>query len=191
MLEFVLTQKNASVRKKITLKSLLAAGIVLLAVLLPLAVHAAAGEDGGVTWLPMYFPVLLGGCLLGLRWGLGIGIASPIVSFFLTSAMGDAMPAAARLPFMAAELAVFASVSGLFSRKIYHNGWMAFPAVLLAAVSGRALFLAAAIGLQAIAPWPVSAVWAQIQSGAIGLLVQAVAVPLIVIGLRAILRKES
>ena len=51
------------------------------------------------------------------------------------------MPAAVRLPFMAAELALMALVTGLFSDAIVKRAWMAFPAVLLAQVSGRAFFL--------------------------------------------------
>lgn len=69
----------------------------------------------------------LAGCLLGVRRGLGVGIASPLFSFAVTSLAGNAMPAAARLPFMIAELAMFAVVSGLFSKKIYENGWAGFP----------------------------------------------------------------
>ena len=139
----------------------------------------------------MYLPVLLGGCLLGTWWGLGVGILSPLVSFAVTSAMGSAMPAAARLPFMTAELAVFAAVSGLFSAKISENGWMAFPAVLLASVSGRAVFLLLTAIFQSVAPFTVSVVWSQIQSGFIGLILQAVLVPLMVMGIRALMRREK
>ena len=59
-----------------------------------------------------------------------MGMLSPIISFIITSAMGDPMPAAQRLPFMVAELAVFAVVSGLFTKKISDNGLWAFPAVM-------------------------------------------------------------
>ena len=124
MLESVLARRGASLKVKITVKSLVALGVVALAVLLPQLVHLAAGASGGVRLLPMYLPVLLGGCLLGTWWGLGVGLASPLASFALTSAFGEAMPAAARLPFMMAELAVFAVVSGLFSEKIAETaGW--------------------------------------------------------------------
>ncbi|MDE7181623.1 MAG: hypothetical protein K2O41_01145, partial [Clostridia bacterium] len=118
MIESVLAKKNYSAKTKITVKSLISAGLVALAVILPQIIHAAFGSAGGVQWLPMYLPVLLGGCLLGWTWGLGVGIASPVVSFLITLAFGNPMPAAARLPFMIAELAVFAAVSGLFTEKI-------------------------------------------------------------------------
>ena len=190
MLENVLARRNASLKIRITVKSLVSVGIVALAFLLPQFVHLVLGQAGGMQWLPMYLPVLLGGCLLGTWWGLGVGIASPLISFAITSAMGNAMPAAARLPFMAAELAVFASVSGLFSRKISENGWMAFPAVLLAAVCGRAFFLLLAVLFQGIAPFSPALVWSQIQTGFVGLILQAVVVPFAVMGLKLLLDRE-
>ena len=191
MIENILARKGISLKIRLTGKSLVSAGVIILAVVLPQLVHLAAGPSGGMTWLPMYLPVLLGGCLLGTWWGLGVGILSPLVSFAVTSAMGSAMPAAARLPFMTAELAVFAAVSGLFSAKISENGWMAFPAVLLAAVSGRAVFLLLTAIFQSVAPFTVSVVWSQIQSGFIGLILQAVLVPLMVMGIRALMRREK
>lgn len=191
MIESVLTRKNVNVKTKITVKSLLAAGIVALAVLLPQLVHIAAGAQGGAQWLPMYLPVLLGGCLLGWRWGLGIGVLSPLISFAVTSLFGNAMPAAARLPYMVAELAVFAAVSGLFSEKIADNGWMAFPAVLLAAVSGRATFLLLAAVFQSVSPLSAATAWAQIQTGLVGLVLQAVLVPFIVLGLSQLLARDK
>lgn len=190
MLENVLARHNVSFKIRITVKSLVSAGIVALAVLLPQLVHLVFGQAGGVQWLPMYLPVLLGGCLLGTWWGLGVGVAAPLVSFAITSAMGNAMPAASRLPFMVAELAVFAAVSGLFSKKIAANGWMAFPAVLLAAVSGRTVFLLLVLLFQGVAPFSPALVWAQIQTGFIGLILQAVVVPFVVMGLKVLLDRD-
>ena len=138
MFENALTLRNVSSGRKIAYKSLVSAGIIAMAVILPQLVHLALGQPGGVKWLPMYLPVLIGGCLLGAPWGLAVGILSPLCSFLLTSAMGSPMPMAARLPFMAAELAVFAVISGLFTKKISVNGLWAFPAVILAQIAGRA-----------------------------------------------------
>ena len=191
MLENYLVRKNVSIRLKITVKSLVSLGVVALAVLLPQLVHLIAGQAGGVQWLPMYLPVLLGGCLLGWAWGLGVGVLSPLVSFAVTSAWGDPMPALARLPFMMAELAVFALVSGLFSKKIAENGWMAFPAVLLAAVSGRAFFLLLAVIFQGVAPFTPALIFSQILEGLLALVLQAVIVPFIVMGIRALMQREK
>lgn len=191
MIESVLVRRNVALRVKVTVKMLVSLAVVALAVLLPQLVHLAAGAQGGVQWLPMYLPVLLGGCLLGWQWGLGVGVLSPVVSFAVTALAGDPMPAAARLPYMMAELAVFAAVSGLFSNKIVRNGWMAFPAVLLAQVAGRLTFLALAAVFQAVSPLTAAAVWSQIRAGLLGMVAQAVIVPFLVMGVRALLVREK
>lgn len=191
MIESVLTRKHARSGVKIAVKTLISAGIIALAVILPQLVHLAAGAQGGAAWLPMYLPVLLGGCLLGWKWGLGVGILSPLVSFAVTSIGGNAMPAASRLPYMIAELAVFAAVSGLFSRKIVENGWMAFPAVLLAQVAGRLFFLLTAAIFQSVSPLSAAAVWSQIRAGLLGMVLQVVVVPFLVMGLRLLLKEKN
>ena len=191
MLENVLTRKGYSLKMKLTIKSLVSFGIVALAVALPQIVHAIAGASGGVTWLPMYLPVLLGGCLLGTVWGLGVGILSPIASFLITLAAGNPMPALARLPFMVAELAVFAVISGLFSKKIAQNGWMAFPAVLLAQVAGRSTFMLLVLIFGSVTPFTPALIFSQIQAGLWGMLLQAVIVPFMVMGLGYLMNPEK
>lgn len=190
MLEQVMTTRSCSLKVKLTVKGLVSFGLIVLAVLLPQLVHLTLGQAGGVRWLPMYLPVLLAGCLLGVRWGIGVGVLSPVVSFALTSLWGDPMPSAARLPFMMAELCVFAAVSGIFSKQIAKNGWMAFPAVLLGAVVGRAFFLLLAVLFQSVAPFTVETVLSQIETGLSGLVLQAATVPLLVMGLRALIQRE-
>ncbi|MCM1306095.1 MAG: ECF transporter S component [Bacteroides sp.] len=189
MLENVLAKKSFKV--KITVKSVISVLLVALAVGLPQIIHVALGQAGGVQWLPMYLPVLLGGCLLGWAWGLGIGVASPIVSFLITLAAGNPMPTAARLPFMIVELAVFAAISGLFSKKISANGWMAFPAVLLAQVAGRSVFILLVLIFQSVTPFTPALIWSQIETGLLGMVLQAVLVPFIVMGLRLLLNRDK
>ncbi len=191
MVESILVKKNCSVKIKITVKSLISVGLVALAVALPQLVHLALGSAGGVQWLPMYLPVLIGGCILGIGWGVGIGLAAPIVSFLITLGTGNPMPAAARLPFMMAELAVFAVVSGLFAKKINVNAWLAFPAVLLAQVSGRAVFMLLAVVFQSVTPFSPALIWSQIQAGLLGMVLQAVVVPFAVMGLKLLLNRDS
>ena len=190
MFEQALSMRQVAAGKKIAYKTLVSAGLIALAAALPQIVHLILGAPGGVKWLPMYLPVLIGGCPLGAEWGLAVGVLSPLVSFLLTSALGNPMPAAARLPFMMAELAVFALVTGLFSKLIAKNALWAFPAVWAAQLAGRAAFL----GIVALAAGhtelTAAAVWGQIQTGFPGLGVQAVLVPLIVIGLRTLLLKD-
>lgn len=191
MIDAILTRRNVSVKTKITVKSLVSAALIALAVILPQIVHAALGAPGGVKWLPMYLPVLIGGCLLGWKWGLSVGVLSPIVSFLVTLSFGNPMPAAVRLPYMIAELAVFATVTGLFSKAISEKSRMAFPAVLLAAVAGRLTFLAVAAIFQTVSPLSAAIVWEQIQTGLLGLVLQAVIAPAIIMVLSFIINRES
>ncbi len=191
MIENALRSRQVSFKLGITVKALISAGIVALAVLLPQLAHLALGEQAGMRFLPMYLPVLLGGCLLGWQWGLGIGLLSPLVSYLITAAAGSPMPALARLPFMMAELAVFAVVCGVFSDKIARNGLMAFPAVLLAQLGGRSVFLLSAAVFSGVSPLNAAMVWSQIQTGFAGLLIQAVLAPVIIIGLKALTDKSG
>ena len=118
MFENALELRQVALSRRVSYKAVVSAGLAALAVLLPQVVHLALGQPGGVRWLPMYLPVLIGGCLLGWKWAIVVGALSPVMSFAITSMIGEAMPALPRLPFMVAELAVFAVVSGLFSKKI-------------------------------------------------------------------------
>ena len=129
--------------------------------------------------------------MLGWQWGLGIGLLSPLVSYLITAAAGSPMPALARMPFMMAELAVFAVICGVFSDKIAKNGLMAFPAVLLAQLGGRSVFLLSAAAFSGVSPLNAAMVWGQIQTGFAGLLIQAVLAPVIIIGLKAFMDKSG
>ncbi len=191
MLDLALTRKNYKLGLKITIKTIVSIVLIALAIGLPQIVHLTVGSKGGMIWLPMYLPVLLAGCVLGVWWGLGVGIASPILSFLLTSINNNPMPALNRLPFMIVELAVFAVISGLFSKKINKNKWMAFPAIILAQLAGRVTFILMALIFQNVSGLSVEVVISQIRTGVSGLILQAVALPFIVIGLSIFLNKEK
>lgn len=192
MFENALTMRNLSYGTKITYKTLVSAGLVVLAVVLPQFIHhLALGAPGGVQWLPMYLPVLIGGCLLGAKWGIAVGVLSPLISFLITSAMGNPMPMVARLPFMMSEFAVFAVVSGLFTNKIVQNGFWAFPSVILAQVTGRVVFLGLVALTQSMTDITVPMIWQQIQTGFIGLFAQAIIVLVLIIELRKVLVKDN
>ncbi|MCH5180782.1 MAG: hypothetical protein J1F32_06185 [Erysipelotrichales bacterium] len=191
MLDLVLSQRNINTKVKISIQALVSILVVLLAVALPQFVHIFAGSAGGVTYLPMYLPVILGGCLLGAYWGLGVGIMSPLVSFLLTSLMENPMPIAARLPYMIMELAIFGLVSGLFSKKIFENKWIVYPAVISAILLGRLSFLAISFIFQSVSVVKGNAVWTQILNGYMGVLIQLAVVPVIVTILRHLLKKDN
>ena len=92
---------------------------------------------------------------------------------------------------MMAELAVFALISGMFSKQIERRSWVAFPAVIAAELCGRAFFIASVALFGSGTPFTVSMIWAQIRTGFIGLAIQAVIVPLAVIGIGKLLEREA
>lgn len=191
MIESVLTLKQVTYKKKITIKSLISIGIVAIAVALPMLVHLFAGNSGGVKWLPMYLPILIGGCLLGAKWGSAIAIFSPIVSYFITLMTGTPMPSLERLPFMVAELVVFAVTCGVFSKKIMKNSLIVIPAVLIAEILGRSVLMLLAVIFNKYTSFTPEIIWGQIKTGLLALGLQAILVPLIVIGLKYLLNKNN
>lgn len=191
MFENTLSLHNISYGKKITYKTLVSAGLIILAVVLPQILHITLGQAGGVKFLPMYLPILIGGCFMGVKWGISVGILSPLISFLLTSVIGSPMPSAERLPFMMAELAVFAAVSGTFTRKISENCLWAFPAVILAQISGRSVFLGLAAVMNSFVDFTPAMIWEQIKNGTIGLIIQTVLVPTVMIILKKLMIKDN
>ncbi len=191
MIESILKRKGISFKAKVAIKSAISLFSVVLAVVLPQIVHIVAGSKGGVTWLPMYLPVLIGGCLLGMRCGLAVGILSPLCSFLLTSLTGTPMPAPVRLPYMMAELSVMAAVCGLFSKKINVNALWSFVAIAVAFVSGRGAFMVFATVFSVVSPLSATIVWSQIVSGIWGVLVQTILLPLVIILLSVLLKRKK
>lgn len=191
MIDNVISKKQWSLGKKICVKTIISLTIILTAVGLPQLAHLTMGAQSGIKYLPMYLPVIIGGAIMGTAWGLGIGILAPVVSFLITSAISNPMPALARLPFMIAELGVFALVTGTFSKLVYKKPWTAFIAVLTAEIIGRSVF----IGLIAIfakyTPFSVPMIWVQIKTGFIGLALQALIAPLVIIGIRYLIKKDA
>ena len=185
MLDLVLSKRSFAFRTSV--KSAISVLLVVLAVALPQIAHAAGGTAAASVWMPMYAPALLAGCLLGWQWGLGVGIASPLVSFGITTlALGTGMPRAAGLPYYVLELAAYGLISGLFAKKIQKNVWLAFPAVISAQVSGRAVYLV----YNLIAGRDFISLWGNIQTGLTGLYLQALLVPLLVIVLAYAIKRD-
>lgn len=58
-------------------------------------------------------------------------------------------------------------------------------------MSGRTVFVILSAIFGSLLDLPVATVWAQIQTGFVGLILQAVIVPFIVMGLAVIIKKEK
>lgn len=186
MLDFVLKKQKLAV--KMSVKATISVLLVVMAVALPQITHLVGGAQAGSLWMPMYMPALLAGILLGWQWGLSVGVLSPVVSYgFTTLALGSAMPNLQRLPYMILEIGAYGLISGLFSTKVQKTPALAFPVVLGAQVSGRAIYLI----YNLIAGRDFASLWSSVQTSMIGLYAQAILVPAIAIALCMVLKHEK
>ena len=191
MIESILVKREAKAKTKLTVKSLLSVGLVALATILPMLVHLAVGAQGGMVWLPMYLPVVIGGVLLGTLWGVGIAATSPLVSFIITSIVSSPMPALSRLPFMIVELVVFALVCGLFSKLIAKKVWVTPIAVVSSIVAGRLVFLALVAIFESVSSLSVSMVLSQIVAGWPGVIMLVALTTILTLILNKTLNREA
>lgn len=58
MLSILLENTNIKTKTKIGIKTIIATIFIALAVILPQLVHLIAQANGGMMWLPMYYPVI-------------------------------------------------------------------------------------------------------------------------------------
>ncbi len=187
MLDLVLERKSSLYR--VFIKLLISIVSISLAIALPQIVHLFLGSSGGINYLPMYYPVIIAGAILGYKYGVAVGLISPILSYLLT--LNNPMPALSRLPFMTFELMLFGLVSGLFSKMIYKNKWMSFVAVLVTAIIGRTLYLSSVAVFESISSLSLSLVYEQVISGLFGLGLLVILSSLIIILIRRILVKNE
>lgn len=180
MIDGILSKRNASTKACLTVKILISLAVIAMAVAFPQIVHMATGAAGGVKWLPMYLPVIIGACVLGAKWGVAAAILSPITGFLLTSAFSSPMPAAARLPFMAAELAVMALIAGAFCSLIVKNAAWSIAATAASLVIGRTFFMLLVVIFQSITPFSPAVIMGQIITGIPGLISNLAIVPIVV-----------
>jgi len=161
------------------IQALVVAGLMIaIGVLMPWLLGHAVGLPGTVL-LPMHIPVLLGGLLVGPKYGLLIGIITPILSNLITG-MPPTFP---MLPIMIGELGVYGFVSGLIFSKAskIQNGFVrVYASMLPAMILGRAMygaifgimFLTSGTGMALTVP-------AALVMGLPGIAIQLVAIPII------------
>lgn len=111
--------------------------LIALGVLLPQIFHIIGGQTVGATFLPMHFPVIIAGFLLGPVWGIIIGVIVPLLSFMLTG-----MPPIFPVPilvFMLFELPAYGFFAGLLKRVFKYNFYIdLYLSLVLSLILGRA-----------------------------------------------------
>lgn len=107
---------------------------IALCVVLPFAFHGI--PSGGRIFCPIHIPVLICGLVCYWRYGMICGLLGPVISSLLTG-----MPAAAVLPPMMIECAVYGAVTGLIMQFV-HTGRIyvdLYLGLITAMIAGRVL----------------------------------------------------
>ena len=157
-----------------TLDLILTGLFVGIGLLLPFVLGHAAGIPG-VVLLPMHLPILLCGFFCGPRYGALAGIVTPILSSLLTG-MPPVFP---MLPIMILELSMYGFMCGFLYRRMKLPVYAALP---LAMIAGRIVYAATFSVLVLTATGPVMAlpVWIAVTTGAPGIAIQLLLVPILV-----------
>jgi len=147
--------------------------LIALGVLIPTVLHQFG--MAGAVFLPMHFPVIIGGLMFGPLCGLIVGLCSPVLSFSLTG-----MPPPPVIFAMIPELMTYGGVCGCLRRELKAP---VFASLAAGMATGRVVLGLAVWALAAVldfhaTPWAF--VKAAIATGLPGIGGQAVLIPLLV-----------
>lgn len=155
-------------------------GFVLLAVLVPWVCHQF--HLAGATFLPMHVFVLLAGVIFGWRAGLVVGFLTPLASYAISG-----MPVLQILPQIVVELSAYGLAAGILHEKLKLR---AIWSLVGAMISGRLALCLAVLSIYLIvgeiysplglAANPFSVVWAVINQGWPGIVIQLALIPIVV-----------
>ncbi|MDO9628760.1 MAG: ECF transporter S component [Acholeplasmataceae bacterium] len=169
--------KNRSeIRKMILASFFIALGIVLPFVTGNIAIL-------GSRFLPMHIPVLFAGIILGWKYGLLVGLITPLLRA-VTIGMPPLFPVATVMAF---ELATYGFLIGLFYRILPKKYVFVFVSLILAMIGGRIVW-----GIAASLIYPLAGFNFNFQiflAGALinavpGIILQLILIPALFIGLK-------
>ncbi len=167
--------------KHLQIKKLVISAMMLaLCLLLPFLTGQI--REIGRMLAPMHLPVLICGYVCGPVWGFAVGlVAAPLRSMIFS------MPAVPECFFMAAELAVYGLMSGLFYRIFPKKLPFYYVSLLISMVSGRILYGIlhfAVAGIQGNSYLFETFLAATVLGSIPGMILQLVLIPLILAGLK-------
>lgn len=171
-----LKKKRAIVDILSTAKSKYVIGTILLSLMgiaLPRIFHILAGSSAGAMFLPMHIAVLIAALVFGVRSSSVVASVSVIFSYLLTG-----MPTMERLPYMLAELLIYAVLLGLLNQKCSK-----YISLVLTMIIGRIFYagvLFAAVNLLELSAYGIS-VMESLKAGYPGIILQLICIPLIAI----------
>lgn len=125
-------------KKEIT-KITIATMCIAIAICFAMVIHLIGGMQLGNIISPMHIPVFIGGMILGWKYGLVIGILTPLISS-LTRGVPPIMPTGLG---MSLELGTYGLVAGLFSSniKLTKNQFVnLYLALIIGMIAGRLVY---------------------------------------------------
>ncbi|MFI3284624.1 MAG: ECF transporter S component [Erysipelotrichaceae bacterium] len=169
-----------------TNRIVLASLFLALGLIIPYVCGHAAGIPGTVL-LPMHLSVFVAGMVLGPVYGLGIGLLTPVLSMMLTG-----MPSGTTLITMIVELGVYGYVSGFACHSKSKKSLYIY--LVMAMIAGRiayaiVLFIGKDI-FQIEAAAILLKVWSAFTTGLIGVGLQFLLVPPIVVAIRKVVKDD-
>lgn len=159
-------------------KIVYSAFFITLGIVLPSIFHFIGGPGLGKVFLPMHFPVLIGGAFLGSSAGLIIGILTPILSSLFTG-MPPVIP---MLPIMIGEVALYGLIMGYLYFKLKIN---IVISLLLSMIAGRIMaglvvvILVYGFGLAQLPANPIIYISGTITAGIPGIIGQIILIPVV------------
>ena len=130
-------------QRKLNVTNLTLAGLfIALGLIIPYFAGHAFGVPGTVL-LPMHIPVLMAGLLLGWRYGIAVGLVTPLLSSILTG-MPPFLPV---LPHMMVELTTYGFLTGLLRKKLKWPVYISLPTAMIIGRLMAAPFIFFILGL--------------------------------------------
>ncbi len=153
------------------------------------------GAVSGQTFLPMHIPVLLAGLTVSSTCGAITGVLCPLLSCFLTS-----MPTLIKMPFMCIELFCYGFFAGLFTKffdkKLKNKVLSVYISLLASQICGRivnilcTMIIVYIFGMQNPAI-SVKAALLSVPAGIVGIVIQLVFIPPIVLAIKRVSAKKN
>lgn len=173
-------------KQKETFKIVLSAIFIALAYVLPFLTGNI--PQIGSKLCPMHIPVILCGFICGWKYGLIVGVVSPLLRS-LTLSMPPLFPTALA---MSLELATYGFIAGLLHQLLPKTKKSIYISLIIAMIVGRLVWGTAMFAFLGNTQFGISAFWAGAVGNAIpGIIIQIVLIPLIIMFYETKLNKNQ
>ena len=167
-------------------KIIIASSCIAIAIVFAQIVHIVGGQPLGKLISPMHIPVFIGGMILGWKYGLLVGVLTPLVSY-LFRGIPPIVPTGLG---MCLELGAYGFISGLMSEKVkFSNKSLIniYLSLIIGMIGGRILY-----GLYCTIYFPLNSIpWSfklfvtsLFVEPIIGIIIQIYSIPFVVYGIK-------